>query len=123
MPIERPILRVARAGSPRRGSIAAITALAFAALASACGSSSNSPPTPKTNLNTTRVAVSIQQTVLEKRHLHATVTCPPVVPQEKGRTFECIAEIRAKKPPHAVTKTPFLVTIQTDRGYVTYVGE
>jgi len=44
----------------------------------------------------------------------------PAVP---GSTFECTARITAAKPPHAVTSSPFLVTIQNNRGYVTYVGK
>jgi hypothetical protein len=114
-------LRSARGVSPRRGGTAAITTLACAALVSACGSSKGSSSSPS-NLDTARVARSIEGAVLEKRKLHATVTCPERVPQEAGRTFECVATIRATKPPHAVTRTPFVVTIQNNRGYVTYVG-
>jgi hypothetical protein len=112
-----PVLRAPRAAT------LAITALVCATLASGCGSSKSAASSPRANLDTTRVAASIEQTLLEKRHLHSTVVCPAAVPQEKGRTFECIATIRATKPPHAVSKAPFVVTIQTDRGYVTYVGK
>jgi hypothetical protein len=104
---------------------AAAAALACAALVSACGgsSSSNGSGPATTNVNTARVARSIEGTLLEKRHVHATVVCPQAVPQEVGKTFECIARITAVKPPHAVTSSPFLVTIQNNRGYVTYVGK
>jgi Domain of unknown function (DUF4333) len=97
-------------------------ALAGAALLGACGSSSSSSTT-KTRLNTARVATSIEQSILAQRHLHAKVVCPAVVPQEQGRTFECVATTKSTKPPFTVSKTPFVVTIKTDKGFVTYVGK
>jgi hypothetical protein len=103
----------------RRGSIAVVAALAATALMSACGSSSSSSnPTPESStpiaiLNTHRIELAIKQSILSERHLHARVTCPSVVPQQKGRNFACIATI-------GTTKTPFAV-IQTDSsGHVTY---
>jgi hypothetical protein len=102
----------------------AAAALACAALLSACGGSSSTSSEPATTtVNTAQVASSIKETVLTKRHLHVTVVCPASVPAEKGKTFECIATGHSTTPPHAVTKTPFLVTIQSNRGYVTYVGK
>jgi hypothetical protein len=81
---------------------------ALAVLVAGCGSSSPA------NLNTNRVAQSIEQTLLTKRNLKATVTCPQNVKQQKGVQFTCMA----------VTKqfgtTPFHVTVQNDNGYVTY---
>jgi len=86
---------------------------------SACGSSSSSSnPTPESStpsaiLNTHRIELAIKQSILSERHIHATVTCPSVVPQQKSRNFACIATI-------GTTKTPFAV-IQTDNsGHVTY---
>jgi hypothetical protein len=100
-----------------------LAALSSAALVSACGSSSSSTSTAgKTNLNTARVAHSIEQSILTQRHLKAKVTCPALVPQEAGKTFECEAVTRAATAPHKKTTTPFLVTVQNVRGYVTYVG-
>ncbi len=100
-----------------------VCALSSAALLSACGSSSSpKEPTAKTNLNTARVARSIEQSIVAQRGLKAKVTCPAPVPQEAGRTFECQAVTHAAKAPHKATTTPFLVTIQNPRGYVTYVG-
>jgi hypothetical protein len=119
MHIEPPTPRAARVLRAPRAATVAVTALACAALMSACGSSTSSA---KTNLNTARVAKSIEETVLAKRHLKSSVVCPAAVPQEAGRTFECIATSTSPKPPHAVTKTPFVVTIQNSGGYVTYVG-
>jgi hypothetical protein len=125
MQIERPTLTFTRpvAVRLRRGASVATAALACAALLSACGGSSSTSSGSTTNLNTARVSKSIEQTLLEKRHVHATVVCPAAVPQETGRTFECIAKVTAATPPHAVTNSPFLVTIQNNRGYVTYVGK
>jgi hypothetical protein len=125
MHIERSTPRVTRPVNACRTAVVTVAVLACAALVGACGSStsSSSSSAAHANLNTTGVAASIEQTLLEKRHLHSTVACPAAVPQEKGRTFECIATIRGTKPPHAVTKAPFVVTIQTDRGYITYVGK
>jgi len=127
MQIERPTLSIALfrrapAVSHPRATAVAITALACAALLSACGSSKSSS-TVTTKLDTARVARSIEGTLLEKRKIHATVACPEAVPQKVGGTFECIATFRAPKPPHALSKAPFIVTIQTSRGYVTYVGK
>jgi hypothetical protein len=124
MQIEYPTLRVARAVSLRRGAIVTITAVACAALASACGSSkSSTESTAAKNVNTAQVALSIEQTVLAKRHVHARVVCPAAVATVPGATFECVATSTATKPPHAVIRSPFVVTIQNARGYVTYVGK
>jgi uncharacterized protein DUF4333 len=123
MHIEPPTPRSTRVVRVSRGTIVAATALACAALVSACGSSSSKTTSVKTNLDTARVALSIEQTILEKRHLKAKVVCPAVVPQEQGRTFECIATTKGTKPPFPVGKTPFLVTIQNSKGYVTYQGK
>src|ERR1700676_2787339 len=107
-----------------RGAIVAITALACAALLGACGgSSSSTTSTPTTNLDTARVAKSIEQSVLTQRHLHVKVTCPVTVPQAAGRTFVCTATGHSTTKPPKVTTTPFTVTIQNSKGYVTYKGE
>jgi hypothetical protein len=101
-------------------------ALACAALISACGSShsSSTSSTPaKTDLNTAEVALSIKQSILTQRHLKAKVVCPAAVRQEKGKTFECIATTRGVKPPFALIETPFVVTVQSDKGFVTYAGK
>lgn len=110
----------------RRGLLAA-GALACVGLISACGSSGSSTapePAPGTHpVNTAQVASSIKQTLLEKRSLHATVTCPASVVAETGKTFVCIAKTHSTAKPSVVVQTPFKVTIQNNRGYVSYVGE
>jgi Domain of unknown function (DUF4333) len=113
-----PIPTVARVVGARRATIAAVAALACAVLMSACGSSAS-----KTNLDTARVAASIEQSILNQRHIHAKVSCPAVEPQQQGKTFECTATIRSTKRPFAVSTTPFVVTVQNSKGDVTYVGK
>jgi hypothetical protein len=108
-----------------RGLAAALAALASAALISACGSKSSSSSTPagKVNVNTAQVAQSIKQSILSQRHLASTVVCPPVVAAEAGKTFTCVATTLSPKKPARPVKTSFLVTIQNNRGGVTYVGK
>jgi hypothetical protein len=111
----------------RRAAGLALAALACAAVMSACGSSGSSGSTPssttKIDLNTTRVEHSIEQSILAERHLASTVVCPSAVPQEAGRTFECVASTPSAKKPGTLIKTPFVVTIQNKNGYVTYAGK
>ena len=90
---------------------------------SACGSNSSTSSTPtNTNVNTAQVARAIEESILTKRHLSSKVVCPVAVPAEKGKTFECIATTRGAKKPFRAVKTPFVVTIENNRGGVTYVG-
>ena len=107
----------------RRGALAAVAALACAALLGACGSSSSSSSGTTATVDVTRVAASIEESILKERHIHATVVCPTAVPQVKGQTFECIATSHSPVKPYAEIKTPFVVTVQTNKGYVTYVGK
>ena len=72
------------------------------------------------------MARAIAQSIFAERKLHSTVLCPGAVPQEVGKTFECVATTSTipKGSKHAVpVKTPFVVTIQSTKGYVTYVGK
>ena len=120
-----PFARATRARSLSRLAIIAFVALACAALVSACGGSSSSkePTTATIPVNTARVAKSIENTLIEKRKIHATVVCPQTAPTEVGATFECTATYKAAKAPHATIKAPFVVTVQNSKGYVTYVGK
>ena len=119
MHITTPKPRVARGAAVRRGAVLATAALVGAAALSACGSSSK-----PAELNTARVARAIETSILEQRRLHATVTCPAGVPQEKGHVFECVAIVRSTKPPYNVVyRTPFEVTETNSAGYTTYVGK
>ena len=127
MHIQPMTSRRTRVPRARRTAVLAASALVCAALVSACGSSnsSSSEPAAKTNLDTKRVAAAIQQSILTERNLHATVTCPSVEPQEKGKTFICTAvtTITPKGKTPVTKTTPFKVTVQNNRGYATYVGE
>jgi hypothetical protein len=122
MQIQSPTHRIHPVARARRGALVAATGLACAALMSACGSSSTSS-TVTTKVNTARVAASIEESVLKERNLHVKVVCPTTVPQEVGKTFECTATGHSTKKPFTETKTPFVVTIQNSKGYVTYVGK
>jgi len=73
-----------------------------------CGSSS-----PKI-LDTERVERAIEQSVLQKRHLRTTVSCPSGIEQKKGVVFRCMATFKGGR-------TPFVVTEDKD-GAVHYVG-
>ena len=117
--------RTTRAGrsAPHRAAGIALALLACGGLLAACGSSKSSTSKGKTNLDTARVARSIEQSILTQRHLRSKVVCPTSVPQEKGRKFECVATTETVKRPVKVGKTPFVVTVQNDNGYVTYEGK
>src|SRR5437763_16702931 len=69
--------------------------------------------TPKI-LDTERVERAIEQTVMQKRHLKATVSCPSGIEQQKGLVFRCIATFTGGQPPFVVT--------EAGGGAVHYVG-
>jgi len=120
MHIELTTLKIARPVRvrARRGAIAALTALGCAALISACGSSSTtSTPTSTVHLNTHQTQVAIEDTVFSDRHIHAKVTCPAEVVQEKGVSFVCVATTPAG------ATTPFQVTQMNNKGYVEYKAQ
>jgi len=120
MHIKTPKPTAARGSARRNGAVVAASALVCAAFLSACGSSS----TKTTELDTARVSKAIETSILDQRHLKATVECPTGVPQEKGKTFTCTATVRSTKPPYSVIyKTPFEVTETNSAGYTTYVGK
>ena len=66
-----------------------------------------------------RGSASIEESILLKRHLRSTVTCPASVEQKAGVEFTCYATgtIGKKKTPY---RTPFTVTQVNNSGYVTY---
>lgn len=123
MPIDPSLSNAPARARGRRAACVTLAVGGAALLLGACGSSKSSSSTAtKTNLNTARVAHSIEASILAQRHLVATVTCPAVVPQEQGRVFECTAVIHNAKSKKTTT-TPFEVTVQNSKGYVTYVGK
>jgi hypothetical protein len=109
---------------PRARVVVVLAAVAAAAVLSACGSKSSTSSTPvSTTVNTAQVARSIEQNILAQRHLRSTVVCPTTVAAEKGKTFRCTATTRSVKKPAKSVKTSFLVTVQNNRGGVSYVGQ
>lgn len=100
--------------------LAVLAALICMAILGGCGSSKPSTASThqKTNLDTKRVALAIEQSIHNERHLRAKVLCPTTVPQEAGRTFLCVATTFVGK--RRGESTPFEVTVQNDKGYVTY---
>jgi hypothetical protein len=115
---------LARSTTARRARWLAAAGLAGLAL-SACGSSGSSSSTsanaqlPNHLLNTKRVALAIEQSILSERQLHAKVTCPAAVPQAKGRTFTCVA---ATESHSQHVRTVFTVLQQNDQGKVYYAS-
>ena len=89
---------------------AAAAALALALALTGCGGSGK----PKI-LDTERVERAIELSILQKRKIQATVSCPSGIQREKGKRFRCIATYKGGT-------TPFLVTQDDDRGAVHYVG-
>jgi hypothetical protein len=71
-----------------------------------CGASNS-------KLNTVVVERAIANTILAERHIDATVSCPPGVPQQKGRVFTCTARL-------AVGTYPVSVTEADGNGHVRY---
>src|SRR5256885_9763884 len=88
--------------------VAVLTLLALAAVLSACGSNSSSKSTKTVNVDTAKVARSIEQSIFAQRQLRAKVVCPAAVPQEQGRTFECVASTPNAKNPKRTVTTQFV---------------
>lgn len=110
-----------------RAAAGALVALACAAALGACGSSNASSSTTtrpgKPDLNIARVERSIEQSILTERKLASTVTCPQYVTQEPGVTFECVATTASTKKKGILIRTPFVVTVETKAGFVSYTGK
>jgi hypothetical protein len=87
-----------------------IACAAVALALTGCGGSEK----PKI-LDTERVERAIEQSILEKRKIRATVSCPSGIERKKGKKFRCLATYKGGR-------TPFLVTQDDDRGAVHYVG-
>lgn len=79
-------------------------------------------PTPLTTLSIARVTKAIQRSILQQRHVGATVDCPTEVLQRKGVSFECQATVKPT-PGWVGNRTyPFAVTEIDAKGNVRYVG-
>jgi hypothetical protein len=103
-------------------------------LLTACGSSSSGSSSTATSaatgtatpagrvthlLDTKRVARAIEASISSERQLKSKVTCPKAVPQEKGRTFTCVAETKMHKQN---VKTVFTVHQKNGSGKVDYAS-
>jgi len=76
-----------------------------------------SPPGQAAPLNIARVASSIKESVLQGRGISVTVSCPPYIPIEVGRTFTCTATAANGET------TSFSVTVRSSEGTVTFTSE
>jgi hypothetical protein len=95
--------------SVRAPAVGIVAIVLVGAGASGCGSSR-----PKI-LDTERVERAIERSVLQKRHLKTTVSCPSGIEQKKGLAFRCIATYKGGR-------TPFLVKEDDAKGSVHYKG-
>jgi hypothetical protein len=86
-----------------------VAALPIAQVLSGCGGST---PT----VNGPAVARAIAQSILTERHVYTTVSCPPDVPQEAGRTFTCTANLD-------VGTYPVPVTVVDGNGHVRWASQ
>jgi hypothetical protein len=86
-----------------------VAAVAAALTLAGCGGSD------KKALDTERVERAIEQSILQKRKIQATVSCPSGIELKKGKKFRCLATYKGGR-------TPFLVTEDDDKGAVHYVG-
>jgi hypothetical protein len=97
------------------------TALIGAATLAGCGDDEDSPgattgaTTPTTQLDTSKVAQAIKDSIKDQRDIKAKVTCPESVVQAKGRDFVCVAKTKDGETNFAVQQTD-------DNGNVTYAA-
>jgi hypothetical protein len=103
--------------------ILAVICIALAAVLVTRGGSTTAPAKAATTLDTTRVADSIQSSILTQRNLPSTVKCPGTVPQRIGVTFTCVATTHRSRAPHTAVRTMFAVTVRSATGYATYLGK
>jgi hypothetical protein len=106
----------------RRAATIVAAALTCAVSIGACGSSKGSSATTAADLDIAHIEHAIERSIMQQRHLKSTVVCPATVPQRPGK-FPCVATTYSVKKPHEKIKTPFVVTVHNDRGYVTYIGK
>jgi hypothetical protein len=88
-----------------------VSLLTLVALAApGCGGDKQKPI-----LDTERIERAIVDTIWQKRHLRAQVSCPAGTEQKKGLQFRCTAT-------YPGGQNPFVVTQDDDRGAVHYAG-
>lgn len=111
-----------QAPGSRRAVLAAAGTISLGAIVGGCGSSTHKRAAkPVVKLNTSRVAEAIVQSIQKEKHLTATVSCPPDVPQKKGRDFTCVATTYTKAHgKKTAVHTAFTVNQINDLGNVYY---
>lgn len=121
-----PLLQCTTVRTARWLAVAGIAGVALSACGGSSSSSTTTAPaasahngTPTHLLNTKRVALAIEQSIRSERKLGSKVTCPHAVPQEKGRTFTCVAETKMH---NQHVKTVFTVFQKNDSGQVNYAS-
>jgi hypothetical protein len=118
IPSRAPRARGARHHRALALGAAAITAVSLAA----CGGSKEGGKTGK-QLNMHTVIASIEESFLEKRHIHAVIKCPTSEEQRTGNNFTCVATgftgTGSSRKPFTVHVA---VTQVNDKGYVKYIS-
>ena len=94
----------------RRTLIAIVAAVLVVALSS-CGTKTVKPKI----LNTETVERAIEASISQKEHFNSLVSCPPGTEKKKGVVFQCMAY-------YTDGRTPFRVTVDSDKGAVHYLG-
>ena len=117
-----------RLGALRRAGALSLLVLSAGVVIGACGgssgkSSSSTSATSGRLLDMRTVVGSIEESFLDKRHIHATVTCPSRVEQRAGNNFTCeasgfLGSGRSRKP----FRVHVAVTQVNNSGYVKYVS-
>jgi len=74
-----------------------------AALLVACGAWGCGGASPK--LDTAPLERAIAATLLDRRQIHSTVTCPKEVPRKQGTVFTCVSHLAVGAYPVHVTET------------------
>ena len=92
----------------RRSLVAGAALIAASLLLAACGSSEAT-----TILNTEKVELAIEQSILSQRDQEADVSCPSGVHQQEDLVFSCVATVSSGD-------TRFVVTQTDGSGHVRY---
>jgi hypothetical protein len=104
-----------------RSATLTVTCLLLALGLAACGSSAKRSAGTQSSqtrlLDTQKVALAIELSVLHQRDLHAQVFCPSRVPQLRGQSFTCLAYAPKVMP------AAFTVTQVNQAGDVQYSSE
>ena len=121
-----PLLQCTTVRTVRWLAAAGIAGIVLGACGGSSSSGSSTSPAASAHtggathlLNTKRIALAIEASISSERQLKSKVTCPKAVPQEKGRTFTCVAHTKMHNQP---VKTVFTVFQKDDSGQVNYAS-